>query len=99
MTAKDGKTWKVYIVRTRSGKLYTGITTDLERRFQEHAQTKRGAKFFRVSGPEAIAFKETAPNRSEAARREMEIKKMSREEKLRLIEESQRAVGSNAASG
>ncbi|MBI5427665.1 MAG: GIY-YIG nuclease family protein [Nitrospinae bacterium] len=87
------------MVRTRSGKLYTGITTDLERRFQEHARTKRGAKFFRVSQPEAIAFKETAPNRSEAARREMEIKKMSRAEKLRLIEERQRTVGSNAASG
>lgn len=76
--------WKVYIIRTQSGKLYTGITKDLERRLREH-QTKRGARFFHISEPESVVYTETHPNRSAATKREIEIKKMSREEKTNLI--------------
>lgn len=86
MASSKKKSWEVYIVQTKSGKLYTGITTDVARRFAEHAGTNRGAKFFRVSRPEKIVFREKSKNRSEAAKREMEIKRMSRQEKLRLIE-------------
>ncbi len=77
--------WTVYIVRTRSGRLYTGITVDLERRFAEHAGTARGAKFFRTSAPERVVYQEPQPGRSEASRRECEIKRMSRAAKLELI--------------
>lgn len=76
--------WKVYIIRTQSGKLYTGITKDLERRWSEHKK-KEGARFFHISGPESIVYTETHPDRSQATKREIEIKKMSRKEKLHLI--------------
>lgn len=76
--------WIVYIIQTESGKLYTGITKDLDRRFGEHKEKKKGARFFRISNPEKILHQETYPNRSEASKRESEIKKMTREEKLAL---------------
>lgn len=79
------KKWEVYIIQTKSGKLYTGITTDLDRRFQEHRTGKKGARFFHISGAEKILFRESHPNRSEATRRELEIKKMSRSQKLTLL--------------
>ncbi|HSX10270.1 MAG TPA: GIY-YIG nuclease family protein [Chlamydiales bacterium] len=77
--------WKVYIIRTKSGKLYTGITTDLERRFNEH-RTKSGAQFFNTSAPDYVVYTESYPNRSEATKREIEIKKMSRSQKITLID-------------
>ena len=77
--------WAVYIIRTKSGKLYTGITSNLERRFENHRKQKKGARFFRISGPEKVVFRELHPNRSKASKRECEIKKMSRKEKLALI--------------
>ena len=78
--------WQVYIIQTRSGKLYTGITKDLDRRFSEHATHKQGARFFHISQPDSIVFTESYPNRSEATKREIAIKKLSRAEKLLLIQ-------------
>ncbi len=77
--------WIVYIIQTESGNLYTGITNDLKRRFESHEQQKGGARFFRISKPEKVVYKETFPNRSEASKREYEIKQMTRLEKLGLI--------------
>lgn len=77
--------WEVYIIRTESGKLYTGITTDLDRRFADHQKGSRGAKFFRISGAEKIVHREAHPNRSEASKRESQIKKMNLDQKLALI--------------
>jgi putative endonuclease len=82
------KEWEVYIIRTTSGKLYTGITNNLEKRFAAHLNGKTGARFFHISQPEEIVFRETHPNRSEASRRENLIKQMSRQEKLNLIQEN-----------
>lgn len=76
--------WTVYIIQTKSGKLYTGITTDLKRRFKEH-QNKSGAQFFHLSEAERIVYVELKANRSEATKREIEIKKMSRSQKDSLI--------------
>ena len=78
--------WQVYIIQTKSGKLYTGITTDINRRLHEH-HNKKGAKYFRLESPQDIVFVETYKNRSEATKREIEIKKFSKDEKLRLIRE------------
>lgn len=78
--------WEVYIVQTRSNKLYTGITNNLERRFEEHRTRKKGARFFHFSHPEKIVFRESQPDRSHASKREVAIKKMSRKEKLALID-------------
>lgn len=77
--------WEVYIIVTQSGKLYTGITTDVERRLTEHAETNKGASFFRFSKPCKVVFREKQPNRSAALKRECAIKKMPRQEKLRLM--------------
>lgn len=81
--------WKVYIIQTKSGKLYTGITTNLERRFKEHCLSKKGASFFNFSQPENILYQENHANRSEASKREYQIKKMTRQEKLNLIFQNQ----------
>ena len=80
--------WEVYMIRSSSGKLYTGITNHLERRFSEHQKGVRGARFFYFSKPEAIVFRESHPDRSSASRRESAIKKMKRAEKLQLIQSS-----------
>ncbi len=76
--------WTVYIIQTDSGKLYTGITNDLERRFAAH-QKQKGARFFRISGPAKIVYRESLANRSEALKRESAIKKMTRAEKLQIL--------------
>lgn len=78
--------WELYIIQTKSKKLYTGITTDLDRRFMDHQSGKKGARFFRFSEPEKILFREIHPNRSKATKREIKIKKMSRKDKLAFID-------------
>lgn len=80
------KNWQVYIIQTKSGKLYTGITTDITRRLIEHSN-KKGAKYFRLEKPQDIVFIEVCKNRSEATKRELEIKKFNKNEKLELIKE------------
>ena len=79
--------WEVYIIKTKSGKLYTGITNDLDRRFEEHKTQKKGARFFHFSSPESIVFREAHPDRSSATKREIAIKSMSRSSKLALAQE------------
>ena len=87
--AKDiGDEWIVYMIRTQSGKLYTGITKDLERRFREHQMKQKGARFFNFSKPKSIVFQESLPNRSEATKRECEIKRMRHDEKMKLLNSS-----------
>lgn len=78
------KKWVVYLIQTTSGKIYTGITNNLERRFAAH-QKNKGARFFRISSPEKVVKIEYFANRSEATKREIAIKKMSRSEKLQLV--------------
>jgi len=69
---------------TESGSLYTGITTDLERRLQEHHKGKRSARFFALSKPHAVVYQEMHASRSVATKRELQIKGMSRHDKLIL---------------
>ncbi|MGK2924921.1 MAG: GIY-YIG nuclease family protein [Lysobacterales bacterium] len=77
--------WSVYIIRCDDGALYTGVSTDIERRFHEHLGRPRGAKFFNGRKPLEVAWREGGHSRSSACRREAAIKKLSREAKLRLI--------------
>ena len=70
--------WYVYIILTKKEKLYTGITTDPERRFIEHlCDVKKGAKYFRSDSPVQIVHLEEFETMSEALIREAGIKKMS----------------------
>ena len=78
--------WFVYMIRSDDDSLYTGITTDPERRFSEHANGPRGARFFNGRTPLEIVFTESGHTRSSASIREAQIKKLSREQKLRLLE-------------
>ena len=48
--------WFVYMIRSSDGSLYTGVTTDVERRFREHADSPRGARFFNGRQPVEIAY-------------------------------------------
>jgi putative endonuclease len=83
---KKKTVWFVYIIESEKGNLYTGITTDLERRFQEHLHSKaKGAKFFRTQKALRIVYQEHQKNRSLASKRESFIKKLTRKSKLKLI--------------
>ena len=78
--------WFVYIILTEKKRLYTGITTDLKRRYQEHSgELPRGAKFFRSDRPSKIVYFEQCENRSVASIKEVEIKKMNRQQKDNFI--------------
>jgi len=77
----------VYILKCADETLYTGISTELERRIEEHNDSDKGAKYTRVRRPVRLVYSEEHPDRSAASKREYEIKKkMSRAEKLKLIE-------------
>jgi len=76
----------VYIVQCADSTLYTGISTELERRIKEHNGSTKGAKYTRVRRPVELVYSESHPDRSSASKREYEIKKkMSRVEKLEMI--------------
>jgi len=75
----------VYIMGCKDKTLYTGITTNIERRFKEHSSGKGGA-YTRSKQVVAILYTEQAKTRSEAQKRESEIKGWRREKKLDLIE-------------
>ena len=87
MKASASTPWYVYIIQNEKGHYYTGITTDLERRFKEHAGDgkKAGAKFFRTGAPVEMVFKRKFANRSLATKFEISVKKMSRVQKIDLI--------------
>jgi putative endonuclease len=75
----------VYILRCADGTLYTGWTTDVERRVAQH-NAGRGARYTRARRPVTLAYREEVPDRSAAMRREWAIKKLDRERKERLVE-------------
>lgn len=74
----------VYLIQCEDSSIYTGITTDLERRFKEH-KGKIGGHYTRAHKVEKILYTEKYLTRREALKRESQIKKFSREEKLNLI--------------
>ncbi|KAA0895136.1 GIY-YIG nuclease family protein [Oryzomonas rubra] len=76
--------WHVYIILCSDNSLYTGVTTDVERRFRQHAEGK-GAKYFRGRRPVRVVYLEGDHSRSSAASREVRIKALDRTEKLALI--------------
>jgi len=78
--------WQVYVIRgQQSDKLYTGISPDPEARLKKHNSGK-GAKFTRVGGPWVIVYLEHVGPKGDALRRERAVKKLSRAQKLLLIQ-------------
>jgi len=76
--------WCLYIVRCSDASLYTGITTDISRRLKEH-NSKKGAFYTKNKIPVELVYRESMTGQSEARKREAEIKKLTRKQKLELI--------------
>lgn len=77
-------TWTVYVARCRDGTLYTGVTTDPERRLAEHNAGCGGA-YTRSRVPIVMVYRESADDRSGAQRRELAIKRLTRAQKEELL--------------
>lgn len=78
----------VYILECNDGSLYTGITTDVIKRLDEHNTKTCGAKYTKFRRPVKLLYDESSSDRSSASKREYEIKKLTRLKKLQLIEKS-----------
>lgn len=81
---KADSEWYIYLIRCCKGSLYTGITTDVHRRFAEH-QTGRGARYLKGKGPLKLVFSMKAGTRSQALRLERKIKQLSKDKKELMI--------------
>ena len=89
MTAIDQKMWFVYILRCGNGAFYTGVTTDVQRRLDEHAgSAPRGARFTRAFAPVELVYSCLVGSKRLAYRIEYRIKRLSREKKTALVQEN-----------
>jgi putative endonuclease len=84
--------WQVYIILCNDDTLYTGITLDVARRFNQH-EGGQGAKYFRGRQPKQLVYVETGHDRSSASKRESVIKRLPRLEKLQLLATDGNKVG------
>ncbi len=84
MTETADFPWTVYMVQCSDGSLYTGVTTDLERRLAQH-NNGRGAKYTRARRPVRLVYAERAADKGAALRREIALKRLSSARKRRLI--------------
>lgn len=77
--------WAVYLIRTASNQLYCGVTTDVERRLNEHSGSKKGAKYLKGKGPLNLAWTEQVGDKKTAMRLEYRIKRLSKAKKELII--------------
>jgi putative endonuclease len=79
--------WHVYVLRCADGSLYTGVARDLQRRLLQHnGELAGGSRYTRGRRPVELLWSDTEVDRSTAQRREAAIKKLSRDQKLRLLQ-------------
>ena len=78
--------WFTYVLRCADNSLYTGITTDLDRRLHEHNHKLTGAAYTRARRPVTLVYQESFQTRAEAMKRELEIKNLGKQEKEKLID-------------
>ena len=78
--------WWMYVARCSDNTLYTGITTDTSRRINEHNRTKKGARYTRSRRPVKLIYEIELDSQSSALRSEIRFKKLSRSEKIQVIE-------------
>ncbi|AEF55373.1 GIY-YIG nuclease family protein [Marinomonas posidonica] len=84
---KVDTSWSLYIIKTRLNTLYTGISTDVDRRFKEHSgDGKKAARYLRGKGPLELVWQHAVGSKSEALMIESRIKKLNRRQKQGLIE-------------
>ena len=82
--------WSLYVLRCSDNSLYTGIATDVIRRIREHENGKLGAKYLRGRAPFALVYRQAVGDRSIASRVEHYVKRLSKQEKERLIRSPER---------
>ena len=80
--------WSLYVIQTAEGSLYTGISTDPARRFEEHQQGRRGARYLRGRGPLEMVYQVNIGERGMALRAEYAFKQLTRARKLALVSEA-----------
>jgi len=76
--------WFLYVLECSDGSFYTGITTDLEKRIQEHRSGK-GSKYVRAKLPAQLIYREQLETKSQALKREIEVKRLTRIQKEQLV--------------
>lgn len=78
--------WWLYVIQCRDGSLYTGVSTDVQRRFSEHQQQgAKTARYLRGRGPLRLVFSIEAGGRGDALKMEYRVKQLTRSEKLTMI--------------
>ena len=93
---EEAAQWSLYLISTGQASLYTGVTTDVQRRFAEHEnrdKKNKGAKALRGKGPLKLVFKIVVGNRSDALKLEYKVKKLSRTDKQQLISRTSKLEG------
>ncbi len=95
---QESTVWWLYIIRCRGGALYTGITTDVARRFSEHKSGK-GAKYLRGRAPLELVFRQQIGSHSQALKAELAVKKLSKTEKEQIIASASGVVHLFSKSG
>jgi putative endonuclease len=81
---EDKMTFITYILKCKDGTLYVGSTNDIERRMHQHNNLKKGGHYTKIRRPVSLIYKEEYATLNEARKRECEIKKLKRGEKLQL---------------
>lgn len=76
--------WTVYILLCRDNSLYTGISNDVGKRFLEH-QSGKGGRYTRSHKPVRVVYQEKLASKSDALKREFEIKSWSRQKKIKML--------------
>jgi putative endonuclease len=79
--------WFVYLLQCRDSTLYCGIAKNLEKRLAEHNSADKGAKYTRGRRPVRLVYAEEAASRAKAAQREGRIKRLTRAQKMALIQD------------
>lgn len=80
------QSWSIYLIRCANGHLYTGITTDVERRLEEHREGgAKGAKYLKGKGPLTLAWHQSIGSRSDALKMEIKVKRLPKADKEHLV--------------
>ena len=82
--AEHEPVWFLYMIRCKNGSLYTGISTNVERRFAAH-QAGKGAKYLRGKAPLRLVYQQAIGSHSEALKVELQIKQMSKHDKEQML--------------
>lgn len=90
---KKQQEWVVYILKLNDNSYYTGITNNLKERLKKH-RNKKGSKYVASRLPCSVVYMEQAKDRSAASKREIEIKKLSREQKITLVKNAEETAKS-----